>query len=251
MTEQESNELKARMDKLEKRSPGTYSLTQFLFQAAMPVAIALVGIVFTYTNNRRQIEFQQIQVADGLISEVRNDPSFTQDKLDLKLDFIEQMFRDQQFKQRVKDLLTQTYAITLKGDAQQLEQLATSTDPQDVQYVQTRLAEARKFNDTTVKNVVAKLEKSDAIKTASDVGDVKAKAREEIQSGGVNESTIQQLKTAQLKMPSDTNITRLLRKAEQKRIPKVVAPPDVQPKPGDGKMPADSVTKKIPKKKKK
>lgn len=68
----------------------------------MPIAIAVIGIYFTNQNNRRQIEFQQIQVANQMVADVQSDPDFTKEKLDLKLSFVENMFENREFKGRVK-----------------------------------------------------------------------------------------------------------------------------------------------------
>lgn len=256
MTDHELNELKKKVDTIDKRSLLDDKRLSFLFQAAMPIVIAVIGIYFTYTNNSRQIEFQQISVADGLVAEVKNDPNFTKDELDLKLEFVEKMFADKHFKEKVKELLTETFAVTLSSDALKLEEMASSSDPEDIQYVQSRITEAKKFGDTSVNNVVKKLETNDAIKNASDAGAAKQKARDQLQTGTVDDQTINDLKTAQMRSPKDSSINRLLKKAEQNRQRKnsgTTTQTDQNPQPADttGTSADTTAKKKNPAKKRK
>lgn len=162
MTDQELKDLNAKLNELGYQKSSISSFLNLLLNAAMPIAIAVIGIYFTNQNNRRQIEFQQIQVANQMVADVQSDPDFTKEKLDLKLSFVESMFENEKFKTQVKNLLTQTFAVSLQS--LDLEKLAQSGNPEDAMYVQNKIAEAKKFNDTSINNVVTQLEKKEPVR---------------------------------------------------------------------------------------
>lgn len=171
MSDQELNELNEKVDRLINRRSSDNSMMNFLLTAAMPVAIAITGVYFTTQSNRRQIEFQQIQVANQMVADVQSDPDFTKEKLDLKLSFVESMFENEKFKLKVKDILSQTYAVSLTS--MDLGQLAQSGDAEDVKYVQNKIAEAKKFGDTSINKVVKQLEQKESIRRITKTEPVK------------------------------------------------------------------------------
>ncbi|MEO6167809.1 MAG: hypothetical protein ABIO46_07920 [Chitinophagales bacterium] len=162
MTDQEIKEIHEKLNQLNRKDSPYNQVTTFLFSAAMPIAIAIIGIYFTNQNNRRQIEFQQIEVANQMVADVQSDPDFTKEKLDLKLSFVENMFENPDFKAKVKTLLSQTYAVSLQS--MDLGQLAASGDAEDAKYVQNKIAEAKKFGDTSINKVVNQLEKKEPVR---------------------------------------------------------------------------------------
>lgn len=174
MTDQELKEFNQKLNELGYKKSPFNSLVNLLFNAAMPIAIAVIGIYFTNQNNRRQIEFQQIQVANQMVADVQSDPDFTKEKLDLKLSFVENMFENREFKGRVKDILSQTYAVSLQS--LDLEELAQSGNPEDQKYVQNKIAEAKKFNDTSINKVVTQLEKKEPVRRLTKPETIKSSA---------------------------------------------------------------------------
>ncbi|HUM45798.1 MAG TPA: hypothetical protein PLD84_02645 [Chitinophagales bacterium] len=162
MSDQEIKEIKEKLNQLNRKQSPYNQVMNFLFNAAMPIAIAVIGIYFTNQNNQRQIEFQQIQVANQMVADVQSDPDFTKEKLDLKLFFVENMFENPAFKAKVKNLLSQTYAVSLQS--MDLGQLAASGDAEDAKYVQNKIAEAKKFGDTSINKVVNQLEKKEPVR---------------------------------------------------------------------------------------
>ncbi len=206
MTDQELKDFNEKLNELGYKKSSFHSIVNLMFNAAMPVAIAVIGIYFTNQNNKRQIEFQQIQVANQMVADVQSDPDFTKEKLDLKLSFVESLFENKEFKAKVKDILSQTYAVSLQS--LDLEELAKSENPEDQKYVQNKIAEAKKFNDTSINKVVTQLEKKEPVRRLT---------APETSKSGADQGTTSKIDSLQSKRNPKTGKTDSLKNNQSKK----------------------------------
>src|SRR5215467_5190371 len=170
MDDNQLNDVNKKLDQLlsqqkvtQKKEDKISKNLTFLFSAALPVVIAIIGIYFTNQNNRRQVEFQQIQIADAMVNEVKSDSNFNKGKLDLKLNFVQQMFQDPNFRIKIDTILTQTYLYGLRN-----EDLATqiqSANPEQRTRAYQKLQDAKQFNDPKVNKLLKQIDSTPGVQT--------------------------------------------------------------------------------------
>lgn len=200
----------------------------FLFSAALPVVIAIVGIYFTNENNRRQVEFQQIQIADGMVNEVKSDTAFNKDKLDLKLNFVQQMFQDVNFRNKVDTILTQTYLYSLRND--DLASQIQSSDPAQRSRAYQKLQAAKQFNDPKVNKLVNQIDSTPGVKTSVQNEQAKQTVQKKLRTGApVTSSDLQSLKEQAMQHPGDSSLVHLYNRAIQQNPQATNVPNNTNP----------------------
>ncbi|MBA3647137.1 MAG: hypothetical protein H0W62_01075 [Chitinophagales bacterium] len=219
MDENKLDELNRKLDQLlaqKNQAKKTPDWLHFIFQAALPIALGIIGFYFTNQFNEHQLEFQKIGVADNLMKEVMGDSNFNKEKLDLKLGFVQKVFDDRRFKDSVRSLLTQTFAVNFKEQATELAEKASTGDPAAMRSVQKQINTAKQFNDPSINKAVANVENTEPVRRINKAESLKQSAINDMRNGNVDSATVKLDEASQL-LPKDTSTSHLANNLRKNR----------------------------------